>query len=234
VTTRPSATGTDFRPVDPRAYRFARLLLRLVFGGYIRTKVSGREHLPPLGTATLVTANHTSSLDVFAAGYAVDRPGHFVAKVEATRIPLFGRLLLACGAIPAARDGRDLAVLRQARAVLEHGELMGIAPEGTRSPDGRLGAYDPGFVWLASRTGATIVPCAIHGAWQLMPKGADYPRPGRLWVRFGPAIVPPSGEAELSREALAGLAGQVRQSTLELLGQLAAETGVPNPAVEGP
>jgi 1-acyl-sn-glycerol-3-phosphate acyltransferase len=230
----PAETSADsLPPINLRAYRLARLILRLVFDGYIRTTVSGREHLPPPGTPTLVTANHTSSLDAFAAGYAADRPGHFVAKVEATRIPLLGPFLLACGAIPAQRDGRDMRVLRLATQALERGALMGIAPEGTRSPDGRLGDYDPGFVWLAARTGATVVPCAIHGAWQLMPKGASYPRPGRLWIRFGPGLVPAGTGERLGREDMERLAGEVRAQTLAMLGDLAAESGVPSPALGG-
>jgi 1-acyl-sn-glycerol-3-phosphate acyltransferase len=115
--------------------------------------------------------------------------------------------------------------------VLESGQLMGIAPEGTRSPDGRLGDYDPGFIWLAARTGAVVVPCAIHGAWQRMPKGAQYPRPGPLWVRFGAPISLAEEGPKLPRARMAELAGEVRSRTLAMLAELAAETGVPNPAL---
>src|SRR3990172_1379685 len=137
--------------------------------------------MPPIGTPIIVAANHTSALDVFAGGHAMHRTAHFLTKVEATRIPLFGRYLLALGAIPTQRDDRDTEALRRAMAVLERGGLLGLAPEGTRSRDGRLGEYDPGFVWLATRTGAHVVPCVIHGVYQLMPKGARLPRRGAMW-----------------------------------------------------
>lgn len=226
------APAVELRPINAHAYRFARLLLRLVFDGWIHTSVSGRENMPPPGTPTLVTANHVSSLDVFAAGYAVNRPAYFVAKAEATRIPVLGPLLLACGAFPAQRDGTDMDVLRRAVLALQAGYLMGIAPEGTRSPDGRMGAYDPGFVWLAAKTRAVVVPCAIHGAWQLMPKGANYPRRGRLWIRFG-APMDLTGEGRrLPRERMAEVAEEVRSATLVLLRQLVDETGVPHPSIE--
>jgi 1-acyl-sn-glycerol-3-phosphate acyltransferase len=233
TTAAPVEAAAELRPIQPLAYGLARLLLELVFRTYIRTSVSGREHLPPAGTPTLVAANHTSSLDAFAAGFAVGRPGHFIAKVEATRIPLFGPFLLACGAIPAARDGKDTQVLRAALAALEDGRLMGVAPEGTRSRDGRLGPYDPGFVWLAAKTGAVVVPCALHGAWNLMPKGAGYPRPGRMWIRFGPGLRPADEGRRLARARMDELAEEVRQRTLAMLADLVAESGVPNPAVDG-
>jgi 1-acyl-sn-glycerol-3-phosphate acyltransferase len=109
---------------------------------------------------------------------------------------------------------------------------MGIAPEGTRSPDGRLQAFDPGFVWLAARTGAQVLPCAIHGATYLMPKGARYPRRGRLWVRFGaPRDLAAEGR-RISRERMQAIADETRSVMLGLLAELARETGVPNPAVD--
>ncbi len=217
-----------------RAYFVARALSQVVFDVYLKTHVSGRQHLPPPGEATIVTANHTSALDLFVAGYALKRPGHFVAKAELLSIPLFGAFLRRVGAIPARRDGRDLDVLRLLLRVLEDGGLVGLAPEGTRSPDGRLGAYDPGFAWLAARTGAQVVPCAIHGAYRLMPKGARWPRRGTLWVRFGQAErfdgCPSGGQ----RDALQAFAEHIRQRTASLLAELARQSGValPEPSVD--
>ena len=213
--------------IDPRARAVAERFLAAVFAGYLRTEVHGRENVPPEGVATLVVANHASGLDVFAGGYAVQRAGFFLAKAEATRIPLLGRFLLAIGAIPAERTGRDLGALKRMIAVLEEGHLLGVAPEGTRSPDGHLAPYDPGFVWLARRTGAVVVPCAIHGTRQLMPKGARFPRRGPVWVSFGS----PVDVGSLATGEIQEAAALVRAQTLELLKRLAALSGVPNPAV---
>jgi len=220
------------RPVNRYCFKAAMAVLKPFFDGYLRTHVSGREHLPAPGVATIVAVNHTSNLDVFAMGYAVHRPAYFITKAEATRIALFGRFLLSVGAIPANRDQRDTAALRQTREVLEHGWLLGIAPEGTRSRDGTLRAYDPGFVWLAARTGAVIVPAAIHGAHALWPRGATLPRRGEVWIRFGEPLSL-AAEGRPSRDRLAALAEAVRGRTLAMLADLAAETGVPNPAVVG-
>jgi 1-acyl-sn-glycerol-3-phosphate acyltransferase len=228
---RPAARSAPERRVptiDRRARRLADGLLRLVFDGYFRTIVSGREHIPPEGVPTIVTANHVSALDVFSAGYAVGRWAYFLAKAEATRMPLFGRFLLAAGAIPARRDGADTAALRTMLEVLKAGHLLGLAPEGTRSPDGTLAPYDPGFLWLAQRAGAVVVPAAIHGTWDLMPKGARFPKRGTIWIRFGPAV---NVGGQLTRAELADLAAEVRARTLAMLADLAVESGRPNPAV---
>lgn len=227
------AERAGVRPIDPRAYACVMAVLRRVFDGYFHTHVSGREHLPAPGTPTIVVSNHVSNLDVFVMGHAVAQPGYFVSKVEATRLPLFGRVLLSVGAIPANRDKRDTTVLRQMTAALTAGHLIGLAPEGTRSPDGTLRAYDPGFIWLALRTGAVVVPAAIHGTHALMPKGARLPRRGDIWVRFG-APMRFANESRPSREQIAALAEAARRRTLDLLAELEAESGLPNPALAAP
>ena len=214
--------------IDPRARGVAQWLLTVGFDRYLTTHVSGVHHVPPEGVPTLVTANHSSSLDVFAGGYAVGRPGFFLAKAEIVRLPLAGRFLRACGAIPAQRTGRDIAALKEMVAVLSAGHLLGVAPEGTRSPTGELLPYDPGFVWLARRTGAVVVPCAIHGTWQLMPKGRRLPRRGPVWIAFGEPV-------DVAAEQFGGddraAADQVRTRTLELLLELARQSGLAGPQV---
>jgi 1-acyl-sn-glycerol-3-phosphate acyltransferase len=211
-------------------WRVTQLVLKLIFDGYFKTHVSGRENIPPEGVATLVASNHASSLDVFAAGHALGRSGFFLAKREATEMPVFGRFLKGVGAIPAQRDGRDMTAVKLMLKVLERGHLLGVAPEGTRSKDGRLGDFDPGFVWLAARTGARIVPCAIHGTWQRLPKGSRFPQPGALWVRFAPPVV--VGVERPPKERTDEVASEVRGLILGMLRDLAAETGVSSPALE--
>jgi 1-acyl-sn-glycerol-3-phosphate acyltransferase len=214
---------TAVRPVSRTAYRLAMGVLRLLFDGYLTVHVSGRAHLPSPGVPALLVANHTSALDVFAAGYALGRPAYFLAKQEATEMPLLGPWLLAVGAVPARRDQRDTEALRALMTVLRAGHLVGLAPEGTRSTDGIVGEYDPGFVWLAAKTDALVVPCAIHGARELMPRGARWPRRGHLWVRFGePRSLAQEGRRP-SRERMEAIAAEVRAETVALLDDLAAE-----------
>jgi len=215
------------------AYGLTFVVLRAVFDGYFRTRVSGREHVPKEGRPAILVANHTSALDVFLVGHALARPGFFLAKAEATRVPVAGWWLRSLGAIPTARDSRDTPALRATLAALRAGGLVGLAPEGTRSRDGRLGRYDPGFAWLAAKTEAAVVPCAIHGAQRLMPKGARLPRRGPLWVRFGAPLAVTEAGGRPSRQALQAVADEVRARTLTLLAELAAESGLPEPALAG-
>lgn len=220
------------RELDNRLYALVRLALIPLARGYVRTTVSGQENIPSPGRPGIMTVNHSSALDVLVVGYGVGRPAYFAAKAEVTRWPLVGPALLRLGAIPARRDRRDTDLVRLLMTALEHGSLVGLAPEGTRSLDGSVARYDPGFVWLAAHTGAEVIPSAIHGAHTLMPKGVKVPRRGKVWIRFGePMRVAAAGE-RLGRQELADAAETVRLRTVELLADLAAESGVPSPAAK--
>jgi len=225
------ASSAELQSIHPVSRKLTTAVLKLIYDGYLHTVVTGREHVPPEGTAMILAINHTSNLDVFGAGFAMPREDcYFLSKVEATRVPLFGRFLMSIGAIPTNRDKRDDVALRKAMTALRRGKVLGLAPEGTRSRDGALRPFDPGFIWLATRTGAVVVPAAIHGAHALMPPGARVPNRGPMWVRFHPPISY-AGEARPSRERLQELAEDVRRCVLTMLADLSAESGVPEPAL---
>jgi len=218
-------------PTSPTAYRLALWLLRQVFGRYIHTRISGVGNLPPPGEPTIIAFNHGSALD-YAIGHALDRAGYYAIKREAAAMPLIGRFIRAIGGIPIRRDEQDMEALRSMIAVLRSGELLGIAPEGTRSRSGAVGEFDPGFVWLAARTGAWIVPTAVHGTRDLLPAGSVVPKRGTIWVRFGEAFRVESGGARPDKHSLREHADSTRQSILDLLSELEAESGIRNPALD--
>lgn len=220
------------RPLDFRLYGTIRALVSPLTRVYFRVHVSGQENIPPRGVSAIVTVNHSSTLDVPVMGYALGRPAYFAAKVEVTRLPVIGPLLNRMGAVAARRDRRDTDVVRRLKAALEAGGLIGLAPEGTRSRDGRLGPYDPGFAWLASRTDALVIPAAIHGARELMPRNTIMPRPGPIWMRFGEPMSCPAPGGRTTRDDLIAFATQVRRRTIEMLVDLAAESGIPSPAAD--
>lgn len=68
---------------------------------------------------------------------------------------------------------------------LENGFLVGIFPEGTRSPEGDMHAFRPGFLAIVRRTKQPIYPVGIAGAHQIMPRGARWVRPGRVEIVIG-------------------------------------------------
>lgn len=218
-------------PTSPLAYRFVFWLLRQIFGRYITTHPSGMHNLPPVGTPMIVIFNHASALD-YGAAHAIGRPGYYAIKREAAHFPLTGRLVRAVGGIPIKRDEQDSEALRAMLAALQAGKLLGIAPEGTRSRSGRLGAFDPGFVWLAARTGALVVPVVVHGTRELLPAGKIVPRRGHIWVRAGEPIDYSGEGRRIPRERLDALAAAARETMLDMLAELERESGIPNPALD--
>lgn len=213
-------------PTHPLAYKVAFWFMRQLYGRYLTTHIAGREHLPPPGVGAILAINHTSALD-YVAGHALGRPGFVGIKREAAYRPL--RWI---GGIPVKRDEQDIPALRSMLAVLAAGYVLGIAPEGTRSRDGRLRPFDPGFVWLALKAGVPVIPCAIHGAHRLLPPGRRFPRRGPLWVRIGPPIRWPDAGPRPSREALQAMADDTRRVMLALLAELERESGVASPALD--
>ena len=76
-------------------------------------------------------------------------------------------------------------MLDAAADLLERGELFGIYPEGTRSPDGRLYRGKIGVAWLALTTGAPVHPVAINGTEKVLPVGSWVPRPAKIGITIG-------------------------------------------------
>ena len=82
---------------------------------------------------------------------------------------------------------------------------MLMFPEGTRTRDGRIGRFRPGFTTIAKRGRAAVLPVAIEGAYQAWPRRRRFPGPGTIHVHYGPALLPEAvaelSEAELIAEA---------------------------------
>lgn len=163
-------------------------LVRGFFRSICRIRVVGLDTLPPSGPLILV-ANHVSNADgVILQAWlqpALGRPARFLAKEQLFRTPL-RPLLLAFGTILVRAGGSDVDAYRQARAALMRGEVVGIFPEGSRSPDGVLQPAHEGVTLLAARAGVLVLPVGIDGTDVLLPRGAVIPRVGsRVTVRVG-------------------------------------------------
>ena len=165
-------------------------IMRLMF----RPQVEGAEHIPGDGPVILA-GNHLTFIDSMILPLVCDRQVLFIGKDEyVTGKGLKGRLMAwfftGVGMIPVDRDGGrgGVAALMTGRRVLEEGNVFGIYPEGTRSPDGRLYRGRTGIARLTLMTGAPVVPFAMVGTDKLQPGGAGMPRPGKVTVRFGEAM----------------------------------------------
>ncbi len=157
-----------------------------------RPWTEGEEHVPREGPALLVS-NHLSFSDHFFMPLDLPRRVTFLGKREYfTGTGLRGLLTRAffrgVGTIPVDRSGGRAgeAALTTGMRVLRRGELLGIYPEGTRSPDGRLYRARTGVARLAIEAGVPVIPCAMVGTDRLLPPGRLVPKLGvRPGVRFG-------------------------------------------------
>ena len=156
-----------------------------------RPKVEGLEHVPSSGPAILAS-NHLAVMDSFFLPLVVRRRITFLAKAEYFTGTGFKGwfqrwFFTAVGQVPIDRTDADSAqaALNTAQQVLSQGKLLGMYPEGTRSPDGRLYKGKTGLARLALETGVPVIPVAMIGTNVVNPPGTNMLRFGRVTVRFG-------------------------------------------------
>jgi 1-acyl-sn-glycerol-3-phosphate acyltransferase len=210
-------------------YQFSRLIAGPFLRGLARPRVIGAEHVPASGGA-IMASNHLSIVDSVYLPLMLDRPVTFAAKSEyfTSKRPglrLMGLYLRATGQLSVDRAGARAAqqMLDGALGLLQSGELFGIYPEGTRSPDGRLYRARPGVGWLALKSGLPVIPVAMIGTDKVLPPGRMVPRPGRIEIRIGKpltfAAVAPEGGREAPGKARRAIADEVIRAIQELSGQ---------------
>lgn len=156
-----------------------------------RPRIEGLENIPDRGPAILAS-NHLAVMDSFYLPLMVKRRIYFLAKAEYfTGTGLSGAFqkwfFTAVGQIPIDRSGAEAAAgaLTAARRQLEKGELMGMYPEGTRSPDGRLYKGKTGLARIALDTGVPVIPVAMINTDKLNPPGTVLPRFARITIKVG-------------------------------------------------
>lgn len=142
---------------------FLRFLLRTL-GFTLLAKldrVEGLENIPAEESAILLI-NHIALIDPILVVHVVPRNIVPMGKIEAFRLPLVGIFPRMWGGIPVRRDEVDRRAVKQVLDVLRAGEIVLMAPEGTRSPQLTRGKV--GVAYLAARSGAPVVPVAIDGS----------------------------------------------------------------------
>ena len=121
------------------------------------------------------------------------------------------------GGFPVEPGTGDGAALRTGLAVLQSGELLGMFAEGTRSRDRPMGPFLLGAAWLARRTGAPIVPCAIRGTEPFPgPRWLRWLRPRRVRIVFGPPMWAKAANGTGRRESVAAFTDSVRSAVASL------------------
>ena len=175
--------------------RFWYAMRRCWWSSYWRLQVDGAAHVPRRGPV-LLCANHASHLDAPALLAALPREVALRASTAAAKDAFadyrWRKIVsrLVTNALPIEREAGFSRGLRELEAVLAERRPLILFPEGKRSTDGSLVEFKLGAAMLSLRTGAPIVPIRIAGADASLPRGAYFPRPGEVRVRFGEPIDP--------------------------------------------
>lgn len=191
-----------------------------IFRTLWRMGVEGRKHVPKKGPAILAS-NHLSFLDHFILGSAIRRQIFYISKIQHFERPIRRRLFSAWGVIPLKRGAGDKEAFDKSAEVLQKGNLFAIYPEGTRSLDGKLHKGHTGVARLHLLTGAPIIPVAMIGTFEALPKGQSMPRFNRCRVKFGAPLdyTAQSKGKEGDRATLRWITDEVMAAIAALSGQ---------------
>jgi 1-acyl-sn-glycerol-3-phosphate acyltransferase len=170
----------------PGLYRFLRRALPPLVLPFFKVEVEGMEHIPLAGPA-VIACNHLSFIDSIVLALVLPRPLYFLGKSDYWESGRTRWLVAGAGVVPVYRDGGDRAdaTLRAGVDLLQQGRMLGVYPEGTRSPDGRLYRGKTGPVRMALEAGAAVVPAGIIGSDVAMPQDRRVIRRHPIRLRFG-------------------------------------------------
>lgn len=166
-------------------------LLTFIVIGPRRLRIRGLENVPRRGPL-IVVGNHVATLDPPLVGSRIPRLDVFyMTKSETFRTRWARFFLRGYNAFPVMRHTADRGAIETALRVLSEGHVLVMYPEGARSPDARLTRAFSGVGFLARRSGAQVVPVAIWGSEDVLPKGRYMPSRARVDVVYGePFTVP--------------------------------------------
>ncbi len=197
----------------------------VVIGPVVRVSyrpwTEGLENVPAEGPVILA-ANHNSFLDSIFLPLVVPRQVVYLGKSDYFDKWYMSWFFKAAGVIPVRREGGKAgeASLIAGVDALQQGYAVGIYPEGTRSPDGRLYRGKTGVARMAMRAGAQIVPVAIIGSREAQPPDRKLPKITRVGVRFGrPIDVGRYGDKEDDRFVLRSITDELMYEIMMLSGQ---------------
>lgn len=172
--------------LDRIIYTVLNNFFRLLWMIYLRFRTSGSNRYPAEGAA-LICSNHQSHLDPILVANSSTRYVSFVARESLFKNRFFGWLISALGAFPINRDA-GLSGIKTTLKKLKQGDLVLIFPEGTRTPNGEIQPFKPGFCAIARRSKVPIVPVAIDGAYDAWPKSKKIPSPSKVRLLVGEPI----------------------------------------------
>jgi len=209
--------------MDNLPYGILRAFLTPFLMILFRPKVKGLRNVPVNGPL-IIASNHLSFSDSIFMPLVVPRKVTFLAKSEYFTSPgpkgLLKKLtFIALGQVPVDRSGgrRSEAALITGLKVLAEGKCLGIYPEGTRSPDGKLYKGRTGIARLAIESGAQVVPVAMFNTEKIQPTGTVVPKVMRVEMVFGEPMTFSGDVSDL--QYLREITDQIMNRIQELSGQ---------------
>ena len=179
--------------------------------------VTGREHLDA-EKPYIFAANHQSQFDILALQGFLGMDFRWLAKKELFKVPIWGPAMRRAGYIPVDRShGRQaLKSIGEAAQKISAGTSVIIFPEGTRTRDGKMQNFKAGAMVLAIKSGVDIVPVAIKGTYEILPKGKLLMNPGNVLIRIGNPIATKNYKSK-DKHVLAKI---LQEEVTELLGAM--------------
>lgn len=196
-------------------YRFAALMIRLIFrinGGLV---VKGRENIPLEG-GVIIAFNHISFLDPLLAGAALPRRATFMARRELFNVPVLGWMAKHY-ALPVDLERLLPSTVKKSIRKLREGGVVVIFPEGMRSKTGELLEAGQGVGMIALHGSVPIVPALITGSNLALPFNAKWLKKAKVSVIFGRPIYPSKAEiTERSHSSYKDISDKVMSNIGEL------------------
>ena len=184
-------------------YHIARVMCAILVCLPYRVRVYGRNNIPKTGPL-LVLSNHQSFLDPIFGQAMIGKMFLFLARDTLFKNRFFGAVLHSISVIPIKRGQSDMATIKKVINQLKRGRSVCLYPEGTRTSDGKIADMKPGVALLSRRSGATVVPSVIDGAFECWPRHKKFPSLGKITVSYGEPITSERVK-ELGDEAFAVL-----------------------------
>ena len=211
------------------------LLKHIILGPILKTVfrpwVEGAENLPATGGAILAS-NHLSFSDSFFLPLEVERRVTFLAKGDyftgkGIKGKLTATFFKGINQVPVDRSGgrASEAALRKGVEILSAGELLGIYPEGTRSPDGRLYRGKTGIARMALEAGVPVIPVAMINTFEIQPPGQVIPKVMKVGIKIGkPLDFSRYAGMEDDRFVLRSITDEIMYELMQLSGQEYVDT----------
>ncbi|KAK4604774.1 hypothetical protein RGQ29_013013 [Quercus rubra] len=152
----------------------AKIWATLTVTPFIKIKYEGLDNLPPPDIPAVYVSNHQSFLDIYTL-LTLGRSFKFISKTSIFLYPIIGWAMFLLGVIPLKRmDSRSqLDCLKRCMDLTKKGASVFFFPEGTRSKDGKLGAFKKGAFSVAAKTKVPVVPITLKGTGKIMPAGME-------------------------------------------------------------